>query len=327
MSAVPGPAPESLPELLRIMDVATALRHEREKASAMLDLDSVKASLRQRLRATADAMGDAVSDAEIDVAIERYFRQLHQYEDPPPSLQRALAHLYIRRRPILAGALAVGALVAVAVWLFAYGPWSPAARKAELEQKRAALHDSMQRRVDAAWEKFVGLHTLVLGLTREDETVQEANALRREAEAARHAGMTAALEQARVKLDALRADLEEDYVVRIVNRPNQDSGTTRGIDGRVSGYYLVVEAVTETGKVLRRSIRDAETNTVRLVDKWGEEVPKEVYDRVAADKRRDGIIDDDVFARKRRGHRHEQVVMRRTTDGPPLTKTRQITSV
>lgn len=326
----PSQAPQSLPELLRIMDVATALRHEREKASAQLDFDEMTTALRQRLRATADTMGDPVTDAEIEAAIRQYFAQLYQFKEPPRGVQRTLALLYVRRRAVIAALVAVGAVVMLVWWLFfaASGPFSPAAKKTRLATQRAQLQASMQRRVDEAWAKFTTLHTTVLGLAHEADATAEANALRRQAESAHHSGMAATIDDARVRLEALHTDLDEEYEVRIVNRAREDSGVRRDFDGKTSGYYLVVEAVTKKGDILQRLVRNAEDNDkLKRVAKWGEQVPREVYERIAADKKADGIVDENLFARKRRGQRREEVVLPRLPGGPPLTRTRQITDV
>lgn len=330
-SAAGGVAPDSLPELLRIMDVATALRQEREKAAAHLDFEQTKAALRQRLRATADTLGDTVSDAEIEAAINRYFGQLYEFKEPAPGMQRFLAHVWIRRGPVLAALLVAALLVFGGWWLLASAssPWSPAAQRARAEAAHAEMQARAKRHVDDTWNKLVALHASVLGLAREDAAKDEANALRREAEAAHAAGLGAAIEQARVKLDALRAELDQEYELRVVSRPNERSGIDAYVNDQqrtLSGYYLIVEAVTASGSVLSRRIRDGEKNQTVLVRKWGEQVPKEVYDRIAADKRADGIVDENVFARKRRGYRQEEVVMLTAPGGQALRRGRQITS-
>ncbi len=333
MPSVPAPNPalDSLPELLRIMDVATALRQQREKAAVQLDLEQTKAALQKRLRATADTMGDAVSDAEIDAAIDRYFGQLYEFKDPPPGLQRFLAHLFVRRGLVLTVLLLAGLLTFSGYWLFtsASSPWSPSAKQAHMAAQRAELQTRVKRHLDASFEKFVNLHTSVLGLARQADTTAEVDALRREAEAARASGLGAAIDQARTKLDALRADLDDDYELRVISRPNERSGIDSYVNDRsrqLSGYYLLVEAVTASGAVLNRRVRDAEQNQTVQVRKWGEQVPKEVFDRIAADKKADGIVDEIVFARKRRGYRGEEIVMPLTPGGPPLRRGRQITS-
>ena len=90
-------APLSLAETLRIMDVASALRREREQAKQALAADQVQNQLRQRLQAAAEVSGEAVTSAEIDAAIRHYYANLHAFREPPRNASWFLAHLYIRR--------------------------------------------------------------------------------------------------------------------------------------------------------------------------------------------------------------------------------------
>lgn len=95
----PGNTAESLSlaETLRIMDVASALRRERELAKRALDADQVQEQLRARLQAAATVTGEAVTTAEIDAAIDHYYANLHAFREPARNLSWCLAHLYIRR--------------------------------------------------------------------------------------------------------------------------------------------------------------------------------------------------------------------------------------
>jgi len=135
------------------------------------------------------------------------------------------------------------------------------------------------------------------------------------------------LRATRFELDRLMQRLEEHYVVRIVSRSGQRSGVYR-IDqttGNVAGYYLIVEALPEGGRALVRSIENAETGRSNQVRIWGEQVPKSVYDRIVADKVADGVIDENVFAQKQRGHYQEQVELN-DGSGQAVARGRRITN-
>lgn len=369
-SSAPTIAPDSLPELLRIMDVATALRREREVAAAHLDLEAVKVSLRQRLRATADAMGDAVSDAEIEVAIDRYFATQHEFQEPPPGVQTALAHLYVRRRGLAWVTAGVFALL-LGMWaLFVWpsGPLSAASRQARHEREVGRLRAEREAREEAsamraaaeakaaeqraaaeanaaaeraaaeraqaartladAWRNAQRDHAAIQALAQEAEARTQADGLRREAEAAHGLTDPKGTQAAATKLEALLATLEEEFELRVVQSPKSavDAYYTDAKGTRVSGYYLLVEAVTADGTVLPRSIRDAEDGRVRTVRKWGEQVPASVYERIKADKLEDGVVDEHVFARKRRGFLRDDVTLLNETRSAPLDRGRQITT-
>ncbi len=90
-----------LGEMLRIMDVARALRQEREIAREQFNREEARALLRERLQASTGITGSQVTAAEIEAAIELYFNNLHTYRDPPWGVQVFLAHLYVRRVLVL----------------------------------------------------------------------------------------------------------------------------------------------------------------------------------------------------------------------------------
>ncbi len=107
-----------LGEMLRIMDVARTLRQEREIAHEQFNREEARTLLRQRLKASTEITGSRVTDEEIDAAIESYFNNLHTYHDPPWGVQVFLAHVYVRRVPMLIGLTVIAVLIAC-VWLFA----------------------------------------------------------------------------------------------------------------------------------------------------------------------------------------------------------------
>jgi hypothetical protein len=135
----------------------------------------------------------------------------------------------------------------------------------------------------------------------------------------------AALSRARRDLRELTQRLDAHYEVRIVSRPGEPSGIDRyGSDGRLSGYYVIVEAVRPDGTVLPRTIENAETQRTERVDKWGELVDEKVWQRLVADEKADGVIDERLFAEKLPGHYDERVVLD-DGDGRPVAQRRQIT--
>jgi hypothetical protein len=64
-------------------------------------------------------------------------------------------------------------------------------------------------------------------------------------------------------------------------------------------------------------VRSEQDGTARVVKQWGLHVDKQDYDRVAADKRDDGIIQNDVVGVKRRGELEPQYSVE-TTGGAIL---------
>ncbi|MFY9345523.1 MAG: DUF6384 family protein, partial [Planctomycetota bacterium] len=104
-------------DMLRMMDVASTLRRERETAESQLDVDQAKARLRERLLATAAAAGEQVTPAEVDVAIEQYFASQHTYADPPAGWARFWAHVWVSRIGWLTALVLLALLSLLGMWL------------------------------------------------------------------------------------------------------------------------------------------------------------------------------------------------------------------
>lgn len=101
----------SLPELIRIMDVASELRKGQEVVEEQLNLDQIKVRLRERLLEAAKVSGERVTAEQIDAAIEDYYDKLNSFEEPEWSWSVFLAHLYVHRLTIVKWAVAIGAVV------------------------------------------------------------------------------------------------------------------------------------------------------------------------------------------------------------------------
>lgn len=120
----------------------------------------------------------------------------------------------------------------------------------------------------------------------------------------------------------------EVYEVRIVSGAERQSGVDRYFTDeqgtRQPAHYVIVEAVTPDGKVLPRKIRNAETGRIETVITWAERVPEAVYERIKADKQRDGVLDEVLFAVKRAGTIELEIVLP-GEDGTPIPRGGQIT--
>jgi hypothetical protein len=127
-------------------------------------------------------------------------------------------------------------------------------------------------------------------------------------------GDTAAAEEALAALTTLRSQLEADYSIRVVNRPGERSGVWRIPDANRSArnYYLIVEAIGPRGQVLEVPITNEETGKTEVVDAWGLRVDESAFERVAADKRDDGIIQADLVGRKPAGRLEPDYELRTT---------------
>jgi hypothetical protein len=105
------------------------------------------------------------------------------------------------------------------------------------------------------------------------------------------------------ELETLSFRLNLQYEVRVVSRPGETSGFWREpeVNRGARNYYLVVEAVAPNGESLRLPITSEEDQRTRSVRAWGLRVDQATFERAVADKQDDGIIQDNVLGRKRRG--------------------------
>ena len=302
----------SLHEMLRVMDVARELRNDREMAERALARDDVRRALREKLMRTAELSGDRVTEQEIDAAIETYFANRHQYEDPKFSPSVFLAHLWVRRRMILA--VAGTALITLGtLWALFLSPFAPLSSARQQE-----------RVVAAALDQSSSLVQQIRAMSSDPSIVEMAESLAAEARAAGRTDPTGAI-QAQQQLAELHEQLSTTYSIQMA--PDND-GTSlfeslQG-NGELSGYYVVVQAVDSSGNVIPQNIRNAETGTTETVSRWAERIPKDVFDRLVEDKVADGVLDEIQFANKPRGRLDMEMVLP-GSNGGVAPRTVQIT--
>lgn len=301
----------SLNEMLRVMDVAREMRRNRDLAEDMFRRDEIRVELRTKLMRSAQLAGDRVTEAEVDAAIDQYFATLHTYEDPKPGVKRMVAHAWVWRKRIAAGVAAVAITLGGAYYLFfsSAAPMSPsvqAERAVAAEQETAAV---LVQRIEA--------------MTNDQAVIAKAQSLQAELNAARGSDVTTAI-AARQQLAQMVDQLATTYEVHIVSAPNQPSLLDRGMDGKASIYYAIVEARDSSGNVITQTIRDAETGQVKTVTRWAEEIPQSVYQRLREDKLSDGLLGETLFSTKARGELQPMVKIV-TPSGSPITPGNRLT--
>jgi len=204
------------------------------------------------------------------------------YKPPANSLAVKLARLYVSRGAWgkwVAGTLAL-LLVGVVVWQFL------------VVSPRAALP-----------QKLEALHAQVVELAQQDSADQRADELLASARLALRDGDTDRARALSRELERMREQLESSYRIRVVNRPSERSGVWRvpDVNQAARNYYIIVEAIAADGSPLRVPIENEETGKIELVSQWGVRVDKRVFDRIAADKQDDGIIQQDILGHKAAG--------------------------
>lgn len=337
MSAIRPPTPPtealSLPEMLRIMDVATEMRRQRETVEKEFAIDETKQILREKLLQTNSITGERVTESEVDTAIDSYFNTLYTYREPAASVAVTLAHFYVRRIQLAISAALIIVVAGAGWWMLHSAsrrftqtvrttrPSPPTeSRPSESRTRESTVASSLDTSIQSLSEQ-------IRAVAREDAVIEELNLWQKEIDVAREQSNSTTLKSISDRMTQLLNRLESDYEVRISSEPNQRSGFTRYfVENNVKhpAYYLIVSAKDDQGRLIRRTIRNTEKNQSFDVDQWAEQVPKEVYDRIGGDKKADGILNETLFAVKQRGHRDEEVRIH-GADGKPLEKLGQIT--
>lgn len=297
--AVPAPR---LDELMMAMDVVDTLRHQEGLVEKELSQENRDAVLKDRLRKLYESQGLAVSDRILEEGIRALKESRFSYTPPPPSLGLTLAKLWVRRGTVGKVVLVLALLVAGAI---GYTAWQRSAEQGAAEQARIEITETLPKALAAAAETTLAEAKDAAGRKRIE-------ALRADGEAALKVGDAEKARAAVAGLDALRAKLVQEYELRIVSRPGEQTGVFRIPDANegTRNYYLIVEAVTPSGDVLSMPVTSEEDGKTTTVTKWAVRVPQETYDAVAADKRDDGIVQDNVLAEKPRGALDPVSVMR-----------------
>jgi len=286
-------AAPKLDELMLAMDVVDTLRHQEGLVEKVLGEDNRDATLKERLRTLYEGQGLKVSDRILDDGIRALKESRFTYDPPPPSFARTLALLWVERAMV---AKVVAAALLALVVLGGVTWWRVASAERTAETARVEMTVTLPEAIDAA-EKALATEALT------SEAQAEAGRRVAAARTAVTAGDAAAARQAVAALADLRGRLAQTYELRIVSRPGERTGVFRvpDVNTQARNYYLIVEAVTPSGDALKLPITSEEDGTVKTVDKWGVRVPKATYDKVAADKSDDGIVEDNILGEKPRG--------------------------
>lgn len=286
-----------LDNVMIAMDVVDTLRHDRLIVERELNEDARKARLIERLREIYRGQGIEVPEAILEEGVRALEEDRFVYKPPGDSFRTRLAHFYVTRGGwgrILGGALA--AVLALWVGWLALYEWprqsAAAARQTELSETLPARFTALQQQIEAETVQS-GQSALMSGVA----------ATVRRGEAAARAGQLDEARAARADLEDQLRRLRAEYTVRIVSRKGELSGFWRipKVNRAARNYYLVVEAIDKRGAVVKQTILNEETSKRETVAKWAVRVPREVLERVRADKADDGIISASRVAEKKRG--------------------------
>jgi hypothetical protein len=173
--------------------------------------------------------------------------------------------------------------------------------RAQLDAARTALARAEQ--IEALGSRIDALRVRIADMTLAPDAARVLADAHAAAGLALAGGSLAEAEDRLASAEQALAGIDLDYTLRIVSGRDQRSGIWRRPDGnrRARNYYLIVEAIDRDGRVLRLPVLNEETQRTERVSRFGIRVPEAVYERVRADKRDNGLIDQRDVGHKPRG--------------------------
>ena len=264
------------------MDIVDTIRRRERMVQRELDAEGREIDLKERLRKIYAAQGIDIPDHVLEQGVAAIKEDRFVYKPAAPGFPRTLATLYVTRNAW--GKWLLGAIAAVMIAAAGYyaAVVAPAAR--------------LPGRIEA-------LHVQIAGITEDAEARTQAGQIRDAGLAAVQRGDAGKARAAVASLEELLGLLEQDYTLRVVNRPGEYSGVYRipDLNEQARNYYVIVEAIDSRGNVLTVPILSEETGATERVKAWGLRVDEDVFNAVANDKKDDGIIQNNRFGEKKRG--------------------------
>jgi hypothetical protein len=291
-----------LDELMLAMDVVDTLRHRELVLTRELEVDDRDHQLLERLREIYTGQGIVVTDEVLAQGVRALREDRFVYSGPAPGFGRSLATLYVTRGRWGKWVSGVAAVLIVSALAFQFLVRGPELRA--IEELPADLQITYQS---------------IIATTDDAGALGDARGLIAAGEAAVEGRDFDDARAALGDLRGLNARLEQQYELRVVSRPGEQSGVWRipDVNTGAQNFYLIVEAIAPNGAALTLPIRSEEDGETRRVSRWGLRVDEETFQRVAADKGDDGIIQQAVLGAKRRGELDPQYSV--ATTGAAIT--------
>lgn len=303
-AATPPAAAEApkLDDLMLAMDVVDTLRHDQRLVERELSIGYSDEALIERLREIYKSQGIEVPDEVLQEGVKALREKRFAYDPPRPGFARSLALAWIDRGRI--GKIVGAVLLVLGGAGLLYHVTVTRPREIAQTEARREVEQTLPNALDAA-------NAEILRQAKDETARAKAAELYADGKSALARGDTAAARKAKDDLTSLLDELRLEYTLRVVNRPGEASGVWRKpkINGQARNDYLIVEAITPDGRVLTRAVVNEETGASTNVDKWGVRVIGDVFQRVLADKRDDGIIQKNVVGQKKRGYLTVDYVM------------------
>lgn len=301
MSSTPEKAP--LEDIMAAMDVVDTLRHEQSIVERELDSEARRARLLERLRELYRAQGIKVSDQVLSDGIEALEQERFKYRPIKPNWRTVLGRIWVSRER---WSKPFGFMLFVALIFYGFYFVSEVLPERQL---RANLPGEVN-----------SIFSTIVGIAKDSESVDQAKSRSQRAYLAIEQGDLDTAKNMVEDMRDIERQLSLEYEIRIISRPNQNSGIWRVPPGNPNGknYYLIVEAIDKSQRPLELNILNQENNTFEKRTTWGLRVNEETFFRVAADKQDDGIIQSNIVGEKTLGYL--KPVYRISTSGATITR-------
>ena len=284
---VDTPQKATLEDVMVAMDVVDTLRHQQGIAERELDSEARRERLLQRLKDMYQAQGIDVPEAVLLEGITALEEERFSYTPVERSWRTKVAELWVSRkrwgRPI-------GLLTAIAAAL--WGVYFAVEVLPE-RQLRGALPSDIQQALSSVERQ-----------AKNPAITSQAQQLAASAQSSLGRSDLADAKQHLASLQDISERLSQDYVVRIVSRPNENSAVWRIPPGNKNArnYYLIVEAIDANNRALEINVVSEENNKSKRTKTWGLRVSEETFYKIASDKQDDGIIQGNRIGVKRAGY-------------------------
>lgn len=278
--------PRKLDDVMLAMDVVDTLRHRTRVVDMELNEAAREEQLVARLKEIYGAQGIEVPERILKDGVKALAEQRFVYKPPAETFSVKLAKLYVTRKrwlPLTLTALGTVAAIAAGLQLLVFGPMNAEWQGMPTEISRV-LADGQKLATDPTVDAQLA-------------------SLAAEGQRAVANGDRGAARTQLQTMKAINDQLAQEYDIRIVARPGEDTVFWRESEEPPFGlnYYVVVEAVAPGGRVLKVPITSVETQKTDEVTIWAQRVNKVTLDRVAAEKAAGGGVVNDIFGRKARG--------------------------
>jgi hypothetical protein len=273
---------QPLDEIMMAMDVVDTLRRrERLVEKELSDVDR-RARLKDRLREIYEAQGIDVPDRILEEGVEALVEDRFVFDPPDNSFAVRMAELYVARsrwgKWVLAG-------LALVIVLIAVNFFTVTRPNSQLDGDLSAVYEDIR------------------DIATSENALSAAQTLLQDGRAALNREEPNAAREALTSLETLRAQLNLQYAVQIINQPGERSGVWRipDVNSDARNYYLIVQAIDRSGNVVEVPIQNEETGATNTVRAWGLRVDERTFQAVADDKLDDGIIQNNLVGEKERG--------------------------